>query len=82
MRTQQWQQNPIQVTTEPAPNYSPTPNSDHPKQGVNLTINSAKLMQLLHDGHLVASDIHCLGNCSKECVRGLLLRCVHYKICG
>lgn len=78
MRTQQWQRNPIKVTTEP----SPAPNTGQDKQGVNLTIDSAKLMQLLHDGHLVASDIHCLGNCSKECVRGLLLRCVHYKICG
>lgn len=77
MRAQHWQQNPIKVTTEPAP-----PNSGQDKQGVNLTIDSAKLMQLLHDGHLVASDIHCLGNCSKECVRGLLLRCVRYKICG
>lgn len=74
MGAQLLHQNRIQVTTEPI--------AGNKNQGVNLTIDSAKLMQLLHDGHLVASDIHCLGNCSKECVRGLLLRCVHYKICN
>lgn len=50
------------------------------QEGINLTISAAKLMQLLHDGHLVASDIHCLGDCSKRCVQSLLLRCVRKKM--
>jgi len=75
MRQDTWRDSRIAVSTEAKFNADSTD-----QEGINLTISAAKLMQLLHDGHLVASDIHCLGDCSKRCVQSLLLRCVRKKM--